>query len=309
MTTFCWLPPERFRVRWATLGVLMARLLTCSSATAFVRPNLIHPSRPVNLRIEASTTLASTSMLEREPVPLAVLGEVADAVGDRVRRRLDRDRLAVDEDLARVVRDRPRRWPARPRCGPRPTRPDEPEDLAPAQLEADVADRAAPVQVADLQDDLRVGVLRELRGGLEDGPADHHADDRLDRRLGGLDRVDVAAVAHHGHPVGDLLELLEAVRDVDHARPPLAQVADDPEELVDLGVGQRGRRLVHDQDVRAERERLRDLDHLLLGDGEARDAGPRVELEVERLEELGGLRVEGLVVEDEAQPRRAARGR
>ena len=69
---------------------------------------------------------------------------------------------------------------------------------------------------------------------------------------------------------------------------PLPQVADDPEQLVDLGVGQRGGGFVHDQDVRAEGERLGDLDHLLLGDGEAGDPGPRVELDVQLLEQLRG---------------------
>ena len=58
------------------------------------------------------------------------------------------------------------------------------------------------------------------------------------------------------------------------------QVADDPEQLVDLRVGQRRGRLVHDQDVGVERERPGDLDHLVLGDRERADPRPGVEWQV-----------------------------
>src|SRR5213080_1021163 len=52
----------------------------------------------------------------------------------------------------------------------------------------------------------------------------------------------------------------------------------------DLGVRERRGGLVHDQDLRAVRERLRDLDHLLLCDAEFPDLGLRIDLQIEALE-------------------------
>ena len=128
----------------------------------------------------------------------------------------------------------------------------------------------------------------DLGRGLEDRPADHHRDDLLDLGVGGPDGIDVAAVAHDRDAVGDLLQLLQAVGDVDDAHALTAQLASDAEELVDLRIGQRGRRLVHDQDGGVERERLGDLDHLLLGDGQCRGPLAGIEAETQLLEEGGG---------------------
>src|SRR5690606_15041319 len=44
-TTFCWLPPERFFVRWRTDGVLMARRRTMSVATRRASPSRTNPAR------------------------------------------------------------------------------------------------------------------------------------------------------------------------------------------------------------------------------------------------------------------------
>ena len=82
--------------------------------------------------------------------------------------------------------------------------------------------------------------------------------------------------------------------------PSRLQPADDREELVDLGVVQRRGRLVHDQDARAVGQRLGDLDHLLARDGQPRHFRARVELQVHRREDLGGVGVELAVVEQHA---------
>ena len=115
----------------------------------------------------------------------------------------------------------------------------DPEDLAPVELEADVPHLPPAIEVADLEHHRRIGLLGQLRRRLIDGPADHHADDLLGRCLGRVDRPDVAPVAHDRDSIGDLLELFEPVRDVDDPVAPLTEVAGDPEELVDLGVGER----------------------------------------------------------------------
>ena len=120
----------------------------------------------------------------------------------------------MDEDLARVGAIRAEDGPGD--LGPAGAdEPGEAEDLAPSELEADVADHPTKVEVADLEDDLVLGVLGNLGRLLEDRPADHHRDDLVETGLGRREVCDVAAVAHHRHPVGDLLQLLEPVRDVD----------------------------------------------------------------------------------------------
>ena len=72
--------------------------------------------------------------------------------------------------------------------------------------------------------------------------------------------------------------------------PSRLQLADDAEQLGDLGVVQRRGRLVHDQHARIERQRLGDLDHLLPGDRQVADDGARVERQMHAGEHLARLR-------------------
>src|SRR5690606_3877303 len=150
--------------------------------------------------------------------------------------------------------------------------PGEAEDLAAAQLEGDVLQQAAGAEPLDLHDDLVRGGLGQLGpgAGLEHAPH-HHLDDGGDIDLGAFEAADVLAVAQHGDAVGEAPRLLHAVGDVDDPGAGGAQRVDQPEERLDLGVGQGAGGLVHDQHARVEGERLGDLDHLLGGDGEVRD--------------------------------------
>ena len=263
----------------------------------------LHPAEPIGELSEGRQDGIRLDVhAEREPVPFAVLREVGDAVADGIRGRPDRDRLPVDEDLAgfRQVRreDRADHLGA---AGADETR--DPEDLAPVELEADVPHLPPAIEVADLEHHRRIGRLGQLRRRLVDRAADHHADDLLGRCLGRGHRLDVAPVAHDRDPVGDLLELFEPVRDVDDPVASLPKVAGDPEQLVDLGVGERRGGLVHDQDVRVVGQRLRDLDHLLLGHGKPGHARARIQPDVQLLEQRRGLPVERLLVEQEPSAR------
>ena len=115
--------------------------------------------------------------------------------------------------------------------------------------------------------------------------ADHRVDQLLRRRLGDRLGHDVAAVAHHGDALAEREDLVQPVRDEQHGRAAGAQRLDDAEEPVDLGLRERGRRLVHHDHARVGRERLGDLDDLLIGDREpARDA-VGIELDAELVEE------------------------
>ena len=102
-------------------------------------------------------------------------------------------------------------------------------------------------------------------------------------RVGG--RHDVAPVAEDGRAVAQLEDLVEAVADEQDRDAAVAQPADDAEQPLDLVGGQRRGRLVEDQDARLDRQRLRDLDELLVGHRQAADRRADVELDVELLEQ------------------------
>ena len=99
-----------------------------------------------------------------------------------------------------------------------------------------------------LEHDGRIGRAHGLRLRLFiDRAADHEPDDLGNFRRGRLERVDILAVAHDGDAVGDALELIHAVRDVDDADAGLLELADEDEQIVDLRVGQDSGRLVENE--------------------------------------------------------------
>ena len=69
--------------------------------------------------------------------------------------------------------------------------------------------------------------------------ADHQLDDLGVGLATGTIGGDVAAVAEHGALVGDLGDLMHAVRDVEQRQPLGAQAAQHDENLRDVGGGQR----------------------------------------------------------------------
>ena len=176
----------------------------------------------------------------------------------------------------------------------------EAQDLALAQREADVADFRAAAEVLHFEHGLGPGVIRDRRPFVRQRAADHHGDDLFHRRRLGGHGVDIFAVAHDRHAVGDALQLVHLVRDVDDADALRLEPANDREELVDLGVVQRRGRLVHDQHARAVGQRLGDLDHLLAGDGQPRHFRTGIELQMHRGEYFGRVGVELGVVEQHA---------
>ena len=77
-----------------------------------------------------------------------------------------------------------------------------------------------------------------------------------------------AAVLEHGDPVADLADLLEPVRDVDDGDALRGQLADDPEQVGHLVVGEHRARLVHDDQPGLVRQRPGHADDLLAGGGQ-----------------------------------------
>ncbi len=244
----------------------------------------------------------------REPELLAVFRQVADAQRHGVARRADARGTAVDQDLAAVDRVGAEHG-ARDLRAPGAHQPGEAEDLALAHAEADVADRRAAPQVAHVQRDVAGRrVRRRAAQVLFQRAAHHHVDDRGHARVPHRHGGYRAAVAHHGDAVGDLLQLVHPVRDVDDAHAVAAQLADDAEQVGDFLRVQGGRRLVHDQHPGVERQRLRDLHHLLARHRQVGHRRARVEIEVQALEQPARVGVQALLVQEQAQaaPRLAA---
>ncbi len=89
----------------------------------------------------------------------------------------------------------------------------------------------------------------------------------------------------HRRPVAELEDLVQPVADEEDRDAAVAQAADDREQALDLVGRERRRRLVEDQDARVDRERLGDLDELLVGHRQAADRRADVEPDVELLEQ------------------------
>ena len=135
--------------------------------------------------------------------------------------------------------------------------------------------------------------------GLRDVAADHVAHQLFPRHLRGLGGDHQLAVAQHRDAVGNLQAFLERVRDVDDGDAAGAQVADQVEEVDDLFRRQARRRLVEDNDTGVVVDCAGDLDHLPLGGAEQPDRRRRIDVEVQRLQQLLRLDVQLLEAGDE----------
>jgi hypothetical protein len=162
----------------------------------------------------------------------------------------------------------------------RPDEPGETHDLTAAQRQVHALELAGARQAPDLEGHL-AGVVRVPAEQLVQGPADHEADQLLGVELVGRRGGDVVSVPQHGDTVGDSEDLVQAVRDVDHANTTGGQVRDDPEELLDLPLGQGGGRLVHDHGLGLPHQGPGDGHDLLVGRRESLDGGGDVQVHTE----------------------------
>ena len=164
--------------------------------------------------------------------------------------------------------------------------------------------RRPAVQIADdesLLADLALALFREQS---RHRTADHHADHLVDREpLDGPGRDDLP-VLHHGHAVGDAQHFFEPVRNIDDADALGAQPRDDLVQPFGVLRREHGRRLVEDDDLDLARQRLGDLDHLLMGDGERAGAQSRINVEAERGDQFGSAPPERAPGNDAATVRR-----
>ncbi len=233
---------------------------------------------------------------ERQPLLLAVLRNERHAAARGVFRRAG-DALALEADLARrdAVRAEDR---ARDLGAARADQAAQADDLAGAYREADVGDPVVGRETFDVEQQLARVLAVLARIGAVDRTPDHQAHQVVRRGLGGQHRGDPAAVAQHRDAVAEREHLRETVRDVDDRDAALPQPPDDGEQPLGLAIGQCGGRLVHHQDARVLRQRLGDLDHLLLRDAERVHRGARIDIEADHVEHAARLRIEPRAVDE-----------
>ena len=183
---------------------------------------------------------------------------------------------------------------------PGPHQAEEAQDLAPADLETGRLAEAAAHEAGHFQ-----GAGAQLPGpvGVDvvDGTADHAADQEIVVHPGHVLAVlHQPAVPEDGHGVAQLEDLLEPVGDVDDAAALALQVADHLEEVAHFAFGEAAGGLVEGQHLGVEHQRLGDLQHLPLGDGEAAHLGGRIDVFAQPFQRRGRGPAHRLAV-DEAQ--------
>ena len=159
------------------------------------------------------------------------------------------------------------------------------DDLAGVDLEADIV-HLGGVEVLDVEHDL---LLRRVaaQGGVSiaDVAADHLGDELL---LGGLGRLhggDMLAVLQDDDLVRDAEDLVHTVGNVDDGHSLGLLLLDALEHELDLLLGEGRGGLVVSDDVAVAAVSLHDLDHLLVGDGEAADDLSGVDVQTEEVDE------------------------
>ncbi len=161
----------------------------------------------------------------------------------------------------------------------------EPDALADVHVEAHVLDRPQRClrgEVADAQAWLPVAGVRPsplLPNGAGELAANHCSYEMLVIELRHGCGDDPLAVAEHGRSIADLVDLLEMVRDVEDRDAARLHATDAIEQPLDRVRLERRRGLVENEEARADPERARDLDDLLLLDREL--DGRLVDVEVE----------------------------
>ena len=157
-------------------------------------------------------------------------------------------------------------------------------------------------EVFDLQHDVLGGTVLQRRVLVGQLAADHLGDDLFLGHVGDVPFADVLAVAHDGDLVGDDLDLVHLVADVDQRDALALQLPHDAEQGLDLVGGQGRSGLVQNQHLAVGRDSLGDLHHLHLGDAQAAQLGAGVDVQFEALEQLLGVLVHFGVVHHDDGP-------
>ncbi|MEZ5863168.1 MAG: hypothetical protein R3D25_03510 [Geminicoccaceae bacterium] len=134
--------------------------------------------------------------------------------------------------------------------------------------------------------------------------ADHERDQRIDGDFLAWPAADQMAVAQHLDGVADAQHVAQDVADVDEGDAQRAQPLHDGEELLGLASGERGGRLVEQDDAGVLAQRLGDLDELPLALAEPADRCRRRVVHVDHVEQLAGALADAAPI-DQRQPAEA----
>ena len=167
--------------------------------------------------------------------------------------------------------------------------PGQPDDLAGVQREPD-AGQVDPQPLFARGQALALVDARDLA-------TDHVMHDVVGGHVGVRAGEDGVAIAKDRDAVGDLAQLVEAMRDVDDADAAFTQAADNAEDLGSLGVRQRRGRLVEDQQARGAAERAANLHELFLRRAQPIDARLGIEREAMLGDQLARLALHRTLVE------------
>ena len=284
ISTFCWLPPDRNLSGCRVDGVAIASSRT-RSATA-------RRSSPPRTTVRAHANRAQRGqrhvrrdreLHQRLPDGAGPPG-AAPARPDRVARAGDRGPRGRRARSCRRRGGRRRRSSARPRCGrrrrgrrARAPRPGTGRRRRRARTGATGRGREAaagprsPRPWAGKISSIARPTIRPIIARLSSSRVGQRGDD--------------PRVLHHRDAVGEIDDLLQAVRDVDHAHAAVTQRADHAEQPVDLLLGQRYGRLVEDQQLHVVDERAGDHHQSLLGRRERPRGPPEIGGQAEALGE------------------------
>jgi len=115
------------------------------------------------------------------------------------------------------------------------------------------------------------GVVIRARIHFSDCPADHLLDERLGRGFGDEALSDRFAITQDGVAVGDLIDLVEEMADVDEGESLVPEFSDHAEQGLLVLSGERTGGLVHDDDPGLAYDGAGDLNNLLACDRQTPD--------------------------------------
>ena len=306
-STFCWLPPERLRISAVgSAGRMSSALRYCSTSLVRVACG-IGRSQPrdacsASSMLSATVRSPTTPSALRSSLEKAILRSIA-CRGLRSLRRSERiDDLAGVGGVGAEEQARELGASGAEQAG-------EPDHLAVVQLEVGRLERALAAHAERLEHrrpglvaPVRALTLRSSRSSDLELAADHQLDQLELGGLGDHPLLDQLAVAQDRHPVGDLVDLVEEVRDEDDRDALVAQACASPRTASATSSASRlevGSSRI--STARLDVDGAGDGDQLLDRDRVLAELGGRVDVEAEALEGRPGPAVHRADV-DAAEP-------
>ena len=271
-------------------------------ANVFQRPRAFlgladHHAVGYGVHIDHANVAAHAQKLHQALV-FAILRHQGKALANGLAERRDGHLLPAQENFATVnfvdAQDGARKF--------RTSRADQArytQHLAAAQIEGNAVEHAFAGDVLDLQHRFAQG--DGLLGVFVDHlAADHHRYQIVAGNVFHRHGAHMATIAQHGYVVGQVEDFVQAVGDVNNGHSLLAQALDRLEHDLLFLLGQRGRRLVHNQQAAVAVDGLADFHHLFLRHRQVADHGVDVQRQAQLAEHFGSALAHGLPVHADA---------